>query len=230
MNAQRRRQAKIAVDAAMAVVMVALMATAIVQEAPHEWFGIALFVLVTTHIVHNRRWIVAVLRRRRNALQTAQLVTMALLVGCIVGLAASSLVLSKHVFGFLPALPGAAWARRIHMICSYWAFVLAFVHAGLHMRLPRRMSARSLWACRLAWDLVACYGVWSFMNLGLPAYLLGQVQFAAVDFQTPLVLSFVRWTAIATLVAGVTYLLRERLSRRKRKDDSGSGHPPRAMR
>lgn len=207
MNAQRKRQAKIVVDVAMAVDMVALMATAIVQEAPHEWFGIALFVPVTAHIVLNRRWIAAMLRRRRNALQTVQLATMALLVACIVGLAASSLVLSKHVFGFLPVLPGAAWARRVHMLCSYWAFVLAFVHAGLHVRLPRRMAAKTLWACRLAWDLVACYGVWSFVNLGLPAYLLSQVQFAAVDFQTPLALSFARWAAIAVLITGVTVFL-----------------------
>lgn len=207
MNAQRRRSIKTAVDVAMAADLVALMATAIVQEAPHEWFGIALFVLVTTHIVLNRRWIAAVLRRRRNILQTVQLATMALLVACIVGLAASSLVLSKHVFGFLPALPGAVWARRVHMLCSYWAFVLAFVHAGLHMRLPRRMAARSLWVIRIAWSIVAAYGAWSFVKLGLPSYLLGQVQFAAVDFQTPLVISFARWIAIAVLITGVTVFL-----------------------
>lgn len=217
LNAQRTRHAKIVVDVAMAVVMIALMATALVQEVPHEWFGIALFVLVTTHIVLNWRWIVAVMRRRRNVLQTVQLVSMGLLVACIVGLAASSLVLSKHVFGFLPALPGAAWARRVHMLCSYWAFVLAFVHAGLHMRLPRRMAAGPLWACRVGWGLVSAYGAWWFVKLGLPAYLLGQVQFAAMDTQTPLILTCARWTAIAVLVAGAAHYVRALLDQRKRK-------------
>ena len=104
-----RRSAKIAVDVAMGIVLVALMTTALVQEAPHEWLGVALFVLVIVHVVLNRRWMAAVPRRRRDALSVLQLVVLAALGICVVGMAASGLVLSKHVFGFLPVLPGAAW-------------------------------------------------------------------------------------------------------------------------
>ena len=218
----QKRAVRIGVDVALCVVLVAVMATALVEEVPHEWLGIALFVLITAHVVGNRRWIVAVARARRNALQTLQLASMALLVGCIVGLMVSSLILSKHVFGFLPVLPGTAWARRAHMLCSYWAFVLSFVHAGLHARLPRHMDARPLWAARIAWGIVACFGLWSFVSLDFPAYLLGQVYFAAVDYGAPLALTCARYASVATLIAGAAHYLRAALSHFLRANKSNS--------
>ena len=104
------RAIKIAVDVAMSVVLVATMSTALVQEVPHEWLGVALFVLMITHVVLNRKWILGIVRSRRRASYALHLVLMVALLVCLVGMIASSLVLSKHVFGFLPALPGASSA------------------------------------------------------------------------------------------------------------------------
>lgn len=195
----------------MAATFVATMATALVQEAPHEYLGVALFALVVAHIVLNRRWLAALPRMRRNALLVAQAVTLALLVACIAGQVASSFVLSKHAFGFMPALPGASWARRVHMLCSYWSFVAAFAHAGLHMRAPAHMGQRRLRALQVVLTAVCCYGAYSFARLGMPAYLAGCVQFAMADFGTPLVLSLARYASVAVLVATVAYRVREAL-------------------
>ena len=134
---KQARLLKVAVDIAMALVLVAVMATALVQEVPHEWLGMALFVLMAIHMVQNRRWLGSILRGRHTPLRMVQIVVIVVLTVCFVGQIASSLVLSKYVLGFLPALPGAAWARRVHMVCSYWMFALAFAHAGLHARIPR---------------------------------------------------------------------------------------------
>ena len=192
----------------MAVVMVAVMATALVQEAPHEWLGLALFALVVVHIVLNRRWLSAVFRGRYNVVRVLQVVMLVGLVLCIVGQVASSLVLSKYAFGFLPALPGASWARRVHMLCSYWSFVFAFAHTGLHVRLPKRMATWKLWAIRAIAVVIACYGAFSFIQLGMPAYLGGQVQFAMADYATPLALSFARYASMAVLVATLFQFIR----------------------
>ena len=203
---------RIVVDVAMAAVYVALMATALVQEAPHEYLGIAMFALVVAHVVLNRRWFAALARGRYDALRVMKLVAVVGLLACIVAQAASSLVLSKHAFGFLPALPGASWARRMHMLCSYWGFVFAFAHAGLQfsaalVRLGagRSMGATAKWACRAAFAAVACFGAWSFAALGMPAYLTGQVQFAFADFSAPLALTLAQYASIGVLVAGVLY-------------------------
>ena len=204
-----KRAVKIALDIALALVLVAVMTTALVQEAPHEWLGVALFVLMTVHIVLNRKWLAAVFRGRYGALRVLQVVMLVGLVACVVGQIASSLVLSKHAFGFLPALPGAGWARRVHMLCSYWAFVLAFAHAGLHMRAPKGMSLWQIWALRILFAAVACFGVYSFAQLGLWQYLIGQVQFAFADYSTPLALTAVRYASVAVLVMGVFHYVRE---------------------
>ena len=205
----RKKAVKIALDIALALALAAVMTTALVQEAPHEWLGIVLFVLVVVHIVLNRKWLAAVFRGRYGALRVLQVVVLAALAACIVGLIASSLVLSKHAFGFLPALPGASWARRVHMLCSYWAFVLAFAHAGLHMRIPKDMPSWQTWAVRVLLAAVACFGVYSFVQLGLWQYLAGQVQFAFADYGTPLALTAVRYASVAVLVMVVFHCIRE---------------------
>ena len=123
-------------------------------------------------------------------------------------------------FGWLPALPGANWARRVHMLCSYWLFVLAFVHAGLHIHVPRDVPEAKLRVARLVLAAVSCYGAYSFVRLGMLPYLLGQVQFAAADYEAPLVLGFARYTSVGMLIACLAHCLRAALQRRAKKSGS----------
>lgn len=197
-----------AIDAAMAVAFVAVMATALVQEVPHEYLGIALFALVIVHVVVNRRWFACLACGRYDAVRALQLVAVAGLLACVAGQAASSVVLSEHALWWLPALPGAGWARRVHMLCSYWGFVFAFAHAGLQFRTAlarmgtrRRFGRPAVWAGRVALIAVACFGAWSFAALGLLAYLAGQVEFAFVDQAAPLSLAFAQYAAVAVFIA-----------------------------
>ena len=217
MRMRGRTATRVVLDIAMAITLVATMATALVQEVPHEWLGIALFVLIAAHIVLNRRWLAAVLRGRHGALRVLQIVVMATLAACIIGQVASSLVLSEHALGFLPALPGASWARRVHMLCSYWSFVLAFAHAGLHMRTPKGVSSWQIWMARIAFAVVACFGAHSFVQLGLWQYLTGQVQFAYADYSAPLALAAARYASVAVLVTGAFHYIRVGMSRRPRR-------------
>ena len=218
------RAIKIVVDVAMSAVLVATMAAALVQEVPHEWLGIALFVLMVSHVVLNRKWVLGVIRSRRKASYVLHLILMVALLVCLVGMIASSLVLSKHVFGFLPALPGASWARRIHMLFSYWLFVLAFAHAGLHVRVPRRMAPWKLWAMRVVVVAVAAYGAYAFVRLGMFTYLTGQVQFALVDFGTSLTVTFARYAGVAALVALVFHGVQLALTTAGRRGRAQNGH------
>ena len=204
-----KKAAKVALDIAMVLVFVAIMTTALVQEAPHEWLGVTLFVLMVIHIVLNRRWLASIFRGRHSALRIIQIVVVVGLAVCIIGQLASSLVLSKHAFGFLPALPGAGWARSVHMLCSYWAFVFAFAHAGLHVRAPKSMAPWQKWAARIIIAVVDCFGAFSFAQLGLWQYLTGQVQFAYADYSVPLAFAFARYASIAILVTGVFHYIRQ---------------------
>ena len=141
-------------------------------------------------------------------LRVLQLIVLAGLVICVVGQIASSLVISKHAFGFLPALPGAAWARRVHMMCSYWMFMFAFMHAGFHVRVPSGMPSWLVWAGRIVLVGIGCIGAFSFVQLGMPSYLLGQVQFAYADSSVSIAVTMARYASVAVLVAGLSHYVR----------------------
>lgn len=218
---------RMAIDAAMAVAFVAAMATALVQEVPHECLGTALFALVLAHIIVHRRWFTRLVRGRYDAVRVLQLAVVLGLLVCFAGQVASSIALSEYVLWWLPAVPGAWWARRVHMLCSHWGFVLTFAHAGLQFRtalarmgLNREPERPAAWAWRIALAAVACFGAWSFAALELPAYLSGQVESAFVDQEAPLALAFAQWASVGVLVAGAFHCL-ESLLRRGGKSEGG---------
>lgn len=213
---------RIAVDILLATCFVAVMATALVEETPHEFLGLALFALAFVHIALNRHRLVAMLKGRPSVVRVLQLVLVVGLAACVIGQVASAFVLSKHALAFLPALPGSSWARRAHMLCSYWSFILAFAHAGFQAkgvlaRVRRRSQPRSATkrAGCVVIAVVAAFGVVSFVQLGLPTYLTAQVQFAAGD--PYVLLACVRWTSVAVLVAAVFHCLRAALEARTGK-------------
>ncbi|MBQ9042218.1 MAG: DUF4405 domain-containing protein [Eggerthellaceae bacterium] len=214
--------ARILVDVLLAVCFVAVMATALVEEAPHEFLGLALFAFIVVHVVLNRRWFTALAKGRYTVVRVLQVVSVIGLVVCVVGQAVSALILSKHALAFLPALPGASWARQVHMLCSYWSFAFAFAHMGLQFKtmLSRMGGLRNapqavLWLLRIVWLAVAVFGSASFTQLGIADYLFARIQFASADYDAPLALSFARYASIAALIAGCFHYLRVLLGRRR---------------
>ena len=213
------RRIRVAVDTSLAALFIVVMATALVQEASHEYLGVGLFAAVVAHTILNRRRFRALLRGRRSVVRTLRLMVIACLIACVVGQAGSALVLSKFAFGFLPSLPGASLARRIHMLCSYWSFALAFAHVGLHtkglgrlMHIENALDASgvlrfAIWAGRFFFVAFACFGVYSFVKLDFGAYLLGQVQFAFADRGISIVHSLMSYASIALLIGGLFHCL-----------------------
>ena len=104
---------KIAVDAAMTVALLLLMAYGLVGEAAHEWIGMGMFALFVAHHVLNRRWIQAVPRGRYTPLRIVQTALAGLIFLCMVGSMISGIVLSRHVFAFLPKHGGYELAQQV---------------------------------------------------------------------------------------------------------------------
>ena len=207
------------------------MATALVKEAPHEYLGLSVIACAVAHTVLNRRWFAALFRGRWSALRVLQALCVAGVGLCILGQMASSLILSKYAFGFLPEFPGAGWARRVHMLCSFWGFMFAFAHTGLQFRGLAKLArpkggtlpAAAVWAILISLLAVCCVGIYEFIQLNLGAYLLGWVQFAFADYETPFLLLYARYASVATLVACVFACLRRVLGGAKTDGSKGKG-------
>lgn len=208
-----------AMDAALAAVLVALMATSLVEEAPHEYLGIAAFVLMTAHQVLNRAWWRTLGRGRLTARRVVSIALNCAVALCVLGLMASCLVLSEHAFWWLPALDGAWWARPMHLACSYWLFMLGALHLGMHLDV-RRIVTRGSVAVRVGLALlavIACVGVWSFTNLDVALYASMQSQFVFADATVPFASRYAQWATVGALFVSMGAILCAILPRGKRR-------------
>lgn len=205
-----RRIISRAIEVLLAVDLVALMSTALIEEAAHEWLGVALFVLAIAHICFRWRGIRAVIRGRASALKAVQLSVYALILFCLFALVVSSLVISKFAFGWLPALPGASWARGWHMVSSYWVFAFSFLHVGLSARIfpkSKRNKPRLIaWLACCLLSLVLS-GI-AFIDLNMWSHMTLEVQFAFADMETPLWLTGIKYVLVALGFATLGNLIR----------------------
>lgn len=62
----------------------------------------------------------------------------------MIALIYSSIVLSRYVFSFLPVEGRMALARRLHILGSYWGFLLMNVDFGLHWNMVIRMDQKGI--------------------------------------------------------------------------------------
>lgn len=210
------RVVRVCVDVAMALVFCAIMATPLIHDAAHEWLGMALFVLVVVHLRLNWHFVKSVAKGRWSARRVVLTAIDALLVVGVLALAASSIVLSSHVFSWLPAISGAVWARPMHMLCSHWMVVLTGAHIGMHLSTAstgdKHLSTTSARSKRAAFVVclsgLAVFGLWSFCELGVWGYMTGAVPFFNASFDAPLLLRVAQYLGIGALFAWCAWVAR----------------------
>ena len=137
-------KSKIAVDAAMSVSMLLLMAYGLVGEVPHEWLGMGMFALFAAHHILNRRWSRAVPHGRYTPQRFVQTALIGLIFLCMIDSMSSGIVLSRHVFAFLPKHGGYEMAGKLHILCAFWGFMLMSLHLEMHWNMLLTMARKHL--------------------------------------------------------------------------------------
>lgn len=216
----KKNAVKIAIDSALTVLLPLLMAYTLVGEAAHEWLGLAMLLLFIAHHILNIRWIKGLCKGRYAAWRILNTGANLLLLIDFVFLSVSSVVLSYHVFAFLPISGGMEFARKAHMLASYWGFVLMSVHMGLHWSMvmgmlkkavPARKTGDAMkWASRIAVWVVSGYGIWAFVKREIGVYLLYRSHFVFFDFDESVWSFLADYIAVMLLFAAAGYYL-ERL-------------------
>lgn len=205
---------KISIDAAMTLALLLLMAYDLVGEAAHEWLGMGMFALFVAHHVLNRRWINAVPRGRYTPLRIVQTALIGLIFLCMVGSMISGIVLSRHVFAFLPRHGGYELAGKLHILCAFWGFVLMSLHLGMHWNMLLTMARKHLrpnqictWVLRIAGYSFAAYGAVAFIRRDVGLYLLLKSHFVFFDYTEPLVRFLLDYLAVMSLFVPAGYWL-----------------------
>ena len=137
-----KASAKLAVDMAMTILLMLLMAFELVGRSAHEWLGMGMFVLFVLHHLLNRRWTASLLRGRYTSYRILQTAVTGLVFLAMLGSFVSAVPISREVFAFLSIRRGMALGRVVHLLCAYWGFVLLSLHLGLHWGNITAMAGR----------------------------------------------------------------------------------------
>lgn len=193
---------RMAVDAAMTLLLPCLMAYSLIGETFHEIAGVAMLALFIAHHILNRGWRKGLFRGRTSPFRAFQTAVDLLLCLVMVCLPLSGILMSKRLFTFLPATDLAAGARTVHLPAAYWGFLLMSLHLGLH--LDRMVKKRPLWLRGTA-AAAAVYGLFAFFQRGLPEYLFLRSRFAFFDPAQSRLWFFADYLAVMVLFALVGY-------------------------
>lgn len=136
-------------------------------------------------------------------------------------------ILSRHALSFLPISGGRSFGRGLHMLASYWGFVLRSLHLGLHWSMIMGMAKKAVkkpsavrtWILRVLALAIAGYGVLAFVKREIGSYMLLKIQFVFFDFEEPLFFFLLDYLAIMGLFVFIGHYLAEILKycSRKRK-------------
>lgn len=208
---KRKQIVKIAVDIAMTAVLLLLMTYELIGQVSHELLGIIMFVLFILHHILNSRWTKNLIKGKYTTLRTLQTVLVGLVLFSMAGSVFSGVMLSRHIFSFLPFGNGLSFARNLHMLSAYWGFVFMSLHLGFHWnmmmgmakRLTQKTSAIRTWMLRIIALIIAGYGVYAFVKRDIGSYLLFQNQFAFLDFEEPIIRFLFDYIAVLGLFTAI---------------------------
>ena len=196
-----KKKIRIIIDISMTVMLPLLMAYSLIGELFHEITGSLLFILFIIHHILNRKWYGSIPKGKYSAKRIFQTILNALLLVFMILQPLSGILMSKHLYTFLPDFSVSALARSVHMLFAYWGYVLLCIHAGTHM-LPMFTAKKVNGLKRVLYlttGALSVYGVVAFVKRDFPGYMFGKTMFAFFDYAEPRVYFFIDYIAIMIL-------------------------------
>lgn len=222
-----KRKIQIMVDLCMILLLPLLMAYNLIGEVAHEYFGISMVLLFLCHHLLNRHWYKYLAKGKYSKTRVLSIAVNFLLLIIMAALAMSGIAASKHLFTFFPIRGGQTAARTIHLVSSYWGFVVMSFHTGLHGEMLLKMAKKAFCMpslprygaiiIRMVIFCISVYGVYAFIHRQLGEYMLLKTQYVFFDFSESLFLFVMDYIAIMLMSAFGGYYLLMILSGRKQK-------------
>lgn len=202
---------KILLDATLTLILLFLMGFPFWGNAPHEWVGATMIVLFGLHQILNGHWYKNLLKGKYTPVRVVGTVVNILLLAAMALLLYSGVIMSQYVFEFLRIDGGTAIARRLHLLTSYWGFLLMSVHIGLHWSMILGMAGiKKMNASRIPSLMglaIAAYGVYAFIKRKFPTYLFLQTEFVFFDYNEPKILFYLDYLSIMGLCVFISHSL-----------------------
>ncbi|MCC5465127.1 DUF4405 domain-containing protein [Pelosinus baikalensis] len=205
---------KMVIDLVMTILMLVLMACRLTGNTIHELLGVSLFILFIVHNILNWGWYKTLLKGRYNTLRVLHTAVNILLLAAMLALMISGVMFSRTVFAFMD-LNGGLFARKLHMLSTYWGFILISVHLGMHwgviMDTARKLAnitapnRNRTFTLRIMAVLITVYGVYASFNRDVGSKLILYYTYDFWNFDQSLVFFSVDYLSIMGLYVCVTY-------------------------
>ena len=188
----------------MVLLLPLLMAYSLIGERFHEIAGTTMLILFVSHHCLNRSWVKNLSRGRYTPRRIFQTVLNSLLLIFMILQPLCGILMSKHLYTFLPTANLSSVARAIHLPLANWGFVLMCLHAGTHlgMMLPGGERRKTVLA---GLGAVSIYGVYAFFKRQIPDYMFLKLAFVFFDYDEPRVFFLADYLSVMVLFAMVGY-------------------------
>ena len=134
---------RLALDLLAVSLLLAAMTYYAFDNATHEIIGTAMFLLLASHNIFNRRWYGTINKGSREARGLITKTINLSLVMTMLTLLVTSILISQNVFGFL-SVTSTVTARQVHTLVAYLALLIAATHLGLHWTMIMGVARRKL--------------------------------------------------------------------------------------
>ncbi|MGN0508230.1 MAG: DUF4405 domain-containing protein [Ruminococcus sp.] len=218
---------KLVIDILMTAALLLLMGYQFLPGAAHEWIGAGMFVLFIAHQILNFIWYKNLFKGKYTMVRIISLCVDVLALLSMLALMYSGIILSRHVFGFLTVNGGIAFARRLHMIGSYWGFVLMSIHIGMHwsmilvmlkkaIKIPKQSKIAEI-ILFVAGLFIAFYGATEFVRYSMAEYLFMQTEFAFLDYAENPILFYMNYLSVMGMFIFAAHCLQKLIKFIQRK-------------
>lgn len=197
---------KIIIDLIMTVMLLIQMAFLFFGQELHEWIGISLFLLFVIHHLLNFHWIRNIMKGKYSPYRIILTVVNTIVLLSMIGLIISGITMSQYVLQNAEFGLSMSFARKLHMVAAYGGYIFMSIHIGLHWAMFMGMSLkmrnntyytkRWIVVMRVTAVLIACYGIYAFVEHDILSYVFLVKEFVFFDFEQPVIFFFIDYLAI----------------------------------
>lgn len=201
--------AKIIIDILMTLALLFLMGYQLWGDVAHEWVGAGMFLLFIVHHILNFNWHKNLFKNKYTARRITVLCIDILVFANMLIMMFSGIVMSRHVFAFLPISGSVMLARRLHIIGSYWGILLMNLHLGMHVKMLAGIIKKHIKiptpAVFVPSLVIAAYGVYAFIKRDFLTYMFLRSEFVFLDYDEPKFLFYIDYISIMVMCIFVGY-------------------------
>lgn len=211
-----KQKIKIAIDLVMTITLLLLMLFQITGQQVHEYLGIMMLVLFLGHNILNWKWYRHLFKGKYKLYRCIQTILNISILMMMLGLGYSGMAMAQYVPFSISGL--ISLARRLHLACSYWGFVLMSMHLGMHLRQMMNMFKKYIHLktnvikiIKLIIVIIYLYGIYCFIQNDMISYMFLINEFVFFDFEKNTFIVLLEYLSMMILWINIGYLITNKI-------------------